>query len=402
LPYEPAVREYVKPTTAQRDDYTVSVANAVALPLGEDASLASWPSLVVLDRQLEGSLVVDAQNRDLREHSFQATVAGAVRGDGWTPIRGGETGFLVLKLRPDRNGPDSRAPDGALLRGTLEVKANKAQTVAPLEVVSVGRASDAPPAHYRFDFDRDGSDEWVLENRSLRLVLSPAAGGEAVALAEMTSNFNLFTTVGALRDAVASPEAASSAARLEDMRQTYSAEWLNAGGEPAVRMRYHGAGAAADGVTIEKTVRLVGENTVEVGYRFAVDAPVQRGRTAPAGKALIVTSSVPAATRNQRVTQFCWEPPPPQQDPTQAKQGKSAPEQCAPFTPSGAAMGFPAGVRRIEVHTEGEPGLALAWSQGTLIIVPKNYSAELRLRLPAAPNGAPVTATLRYTMLPTD
>jgi len=32
--------------------------------------------------------------------------------------------------------------------------------------------------HYRYDFDRDGADEWVLENAGLRLIVSPESAGK--------------------------------------------------------------------------------------------------------------------------------------------------------------------------------------------------------------------------------
>jgi Glycosyl hydrolases family 35 len=400
LPYEPEVQERVDLAQMTPPDFTFSVANAVKLPLAQDVSLASWPSLVVLDPQGSGTLLLDAHNDDQRKHSFKASVGGAVRGNGSTVIPGGESGFLLVKLQPDGQ-QIQRTTSGALLRGELQVEADKVRKSAPLAFLTVGSEGNAPPAHYRFDFDRDGNDEWVVENRRLRLILSPFEGGQAMALVEVTSNLNLFTTVGALRDAVvlSGDGPAGASATGFPLNQGYSSEWIDEDGGPAVRLSYHSPASSPYGVTIEKTVRLSSEDTVEASYRFTLNPSAPDGPKTAAGGSLLVTSSVPAEAEKQRETQFCWESRAAQPAGAQPRAGKGEPQNCMAFRPSSKPIQLPESTRRIEIHTPGKPGLALAWSRGRLTIAPKNYSAELQLRIAAGLGDAPNGATVSYTML---
>jgi len=57
--------------------------------------------------------------------------------------------------------------------------------------------SESGNTHYQYDFDRDGEPEWVLESTRLRLIVSPAYGGRAVALVDKSTNDDLITLDGA-------------------------------------------------------------------------------------------------------------------------------------------------------------------------------------------------------------
>jgi hypothetical protein len=53
---------------------------------------------------------------------------------------------------------------------------------------------------FAYDMDRDGFDDYVLENEHLRLIVSPNAGARAFALINKHTGQNAFTSVGGLRD----------------------------------------------------------------------------------------------------------------------------------------------------------------------------------------------------------
>jgi hypothetical protein len=53
---------------------------------------------------------------------------------------------------------------------------------------------------FAYDVDRDGFDDYVLENENLRLIVSPNAGARAFALINKRTGAKVFTRVGALRD----------------------------------------------------------------------------------------------------------------------------------------------------------------------------------------------------------
>ena len=62
---------------------------------------------------------------------------------------------------------------------------------------------------YADDVYRDGSHTFVLDNGLVRVVVSADSGGRAFIFEDLKTNRNLFTTIGGLRDDVASPPPAS-------------------------------------------------------------------------------------------------------------------------------------------------------------------------------------------------
>ena len=70
------------------------------------------------------------------------------------------------------------------------------------------------PAHqaiaYALDVYRDGEGAIVLDNGTLRAIIAPYAGARAFVFESITSNANVFTTIGALRDDVQNPPLPSS------------------------------------------------------------------------------------------------------------------------------------------------------------------------------------------------
>ena len=80
-----------------------------------------------------------------------------------------------------------------------DIEAREGHDRKHLPIFFVPLRADAATA-YRYDFDSDGALEWVLENASVRLIVSPASGGRALALVDKSTGFDLLSSVGALRD----------------------------------------------------------------------------------------------------------------------------------------------------------------------------------------------------------
>ncbi len=75
----------------------------------------------------------------------------------------------------------------------------------------------------------------------------------------------------------------------------------------------------------------------------------------------------------------------------QAQGKKSCPTErhCEPFTPDGARLVIPDGIRELEVRTPGSAGLGLEWTGGTVTVEMKRFSVLLKLRFPALEVGEP-------------
>jgi hypothetical protein len=260
-------------------------------------------------------------------------------------------------------------------------------------------------SHYQFDFDRDGANEWVLENSALRLIVSPESGGRALALISKDLSLNLITSVGALRDnfsyAVNPPGVPSGRARGRYglFNRPYRAEWAEEQGIPALRMSYDAPDILPAGAKIEKTVRLETTDTMRIDYRiqlFASGSPAGTKEHSP--QAFVAVNSVPAILRADRSTRFCWT-------------AGSAGVHCETFSPEHTAVELPAESSRLEVHTQGRPGLALEWncakpsaqSCGQMKIEMKRFSALLKLQFPPlTPGGEPGEYSVRFRVVPAE
>ena len=410
LSYTPHVPAKPDPHKRARHDFTAAVLDAVRLPLGDDTALPSFPPLVLLDAERRGKFLFDATNDDDAGREINVRVEGPVRGSARVGLEPGETRQVRVHLAPPHESralPEAKnaSPDDPL-RGELQLHSGRTDRNGSIFFVPLG---DDSPAHYQFDFDRDAANEWVLENQHLRLILSPASGGRALALVDKTSGVNLTTTVGALGDLfalpgaslapsreppqlAAGPHAPGEAARTLDVtwNRAYHAEWTGEKNNIAVRLSYQAPEGILSGAKIEKTVRLAGADAVEVDYRVSRQAPAAASARGPL--ALVVGTSVSARAASELSTRFCW----------QAPLAASAPH-CEVFVPGSGLLDVPAGVTRLEVSTPGRAGLALEWKAGKLVIEKKNFSALLKLQFPALhPSGGPAEYQLRYTVLPAE
>src|SRR4029077_11880040 len=115
------------------------------------------------------------------------------------------------------------------------------------------------------DFERSGFKNWVLENKRLRLMFLPAAGGQISALVDKTTSTNLTTTVGGLRDLVRVPSAAGEIHLADPMMNVaYEAEWSADKNETAIRLKAQWPAGAPVSGDISKTVRMTGKDGIDV------------------------------------------------------------------------------------------------------------------------------------------
>jgi hypothetical protein len=429
LHYTPHLPQKPELEKDPRHGFDTAVADAVRLPLSEDATLPTEPPLVLLRPEGSGQLLMRADNHDRTGRQVSVKIEGAVHGSGRLVLGGKDVRFNTISLSRDKNpGANEDAASTrveGLLRGELAVHSGHADRKSPIYFVVAGENS---PAHYQFDFDRDGAKEWALETQHIRLILSPEDGGRAMALVDKASGANLTTTVGALRDLLVIAENSSEGNPERDLtfNQNYQAEWVRepkaAQNGPAVRLSYKLPVVPEDrnsleGAYIEKTVRLTGPDGLEVDYRLALPAagtpggtasPVegQKAAGAAASIALVSMNSVPTHPAPERGTNFCWQgpsAPAPRSSQAQGKKESPTERHCEPFTPDGAPLVIPDGVRELEVRTPGSAGLALAWTGGTVTVEMKRFSALLKLRFPGLEvGGEPARNQVRYTLLPAE
>jgi hypothetical protein len=414
LPYTPHVPQKPDRTKPQRRDYTASVIDAVRLPLADDATLPTDPPLVGVNAEREGQLVVQATNYDELGRDIDVKIEGPVRGSAGFGLDPGETRQVQVKLRPLREGEGAGSstdkPPQGVLRSELQIRSGDDRRTTPIVFVPVPAEG---ATNYQFDFDRDGAEEWVLENAELRLIVSPALGGRALALVDKTQGLNLTTNVGAMRDLFAfteNPEGTRperARGRYGLYNRSYQAEWVKEekaeGKGVGLRLVYDAGDVYPAGARLEKIVRLVGKDSVEVDYRVQLlpreGSPGEREQK----QAFIAANSLPvlpAAVGGERTTRFCWEKSP---APAPATGETSAPElQCELFTP-GRTLEVPENIRRLEARTPGRFGIALEWDAGKMTIEMKNFSAFLKLQFAALePGGEAGRYRVRYQVLPVD
>jgi hypothetical protein len=264
-------------------------------------------------------------------------------------------------------------------------------------------------SHYRFDFDRDGADEWVLENTRLRLIVSPESGGRAIALTDKSSGVSLSTSVGLLRDYFAytenpagiNPQRARGKYGL--FNRPYTAEWLSEQTNPALRLHYDAPDVFPFGAAIEKTIQFEDATTIRVDYRVALSA-LKPGAAMPPRlppQSFVAVNSFPAIKGQEESTRFCWkEQNSKAADPLRERIDESAEERCEDFVPDARPIEIPVGVAHVEVRTPGRPVIAVEWECGEscarMTIEPKNFSALLRLEFPPlVPGAGPVPYKVR-------
>lgn len=428
LRYEPHVAEKLSTDATPPHPASVHVLNAVSLPLGDTASMETYPPLLLLKSGEEASLALEASNAfrshllvnsELmtkeqipgqklvyepisREHSEKLSIHldGPLHGDQIMRIHKGLPTFAKIKLDwPGRAGEYDPAklagPDG-LLHEKLQLHSDFGNREIPVSFLLFSKAKQQ---NYQYDFDRDGANEWVLENDALRLIVSPESGGRASAFVDKLGEQNLISSVGALRDGFSywdNPPGASvtrERGRYGLINRAYSAKWSQAGDSTALEMHYDAPDVLPAGATISKTIQLDGSDAIRADYQVSLDSSPSGG-TFGYPQSFVLENSVVVSSENSKdqPTRFCWEPVKPDPSHNSASAGVSPPKtelHCEDFAPGGKPIAVPAGVNRIEIRSPGRAGLAIDWNLGDMFIEPKLYSALLKLQFPPLPPGGP-------------
>jgi len=424
LPYKPQAPETPKPGKLKPNEFTFFIANAVRMPTSGNAFLRTYPPLIVLDPEHSTNVLVQAENRNSQTpRDVNISINGNFRGSGFLRLPPNGTGIEKVRLKALDNNAPPPAPDAnGLLHGTLDIRSGSDVRSIPIAFL--------PPlpggvSHYRYDFDRDGADEWVLENVGLRLIVSPESGGQAAALVDKSTGSSLTTSVGLLRDNFAYTDN-SNASELRPrgrwglFNRPYIAEWLAETANPALKLRYDAPDVFPAGATIEKTVQFESVNTLRVDYRVALrpGAAVAPSAQPHHEQAFVAVNSLPAVGAAERFTRFCWSPPTTADAPADTLQeiasdkttGVSKPDteetanqHCENFTASAPAMQVPIDRKSVEVRTPGRPVMAIEWDCDSacpkMTIEPQNFSALFSLEFPPLTPGAGAQYTVRIRVL---
>lgn len=341
LPYSPFLQEPPKEKGHGRDDYGYAVTDAVRLPIGDDVSLPTQPPLIVLDENRNGHVLMQGSNYDELGRTLDFRVEGPAQGSDGMALGGFETRQVVVDLKAAQGSNGDKAGEG-LLHGDLEAKSGRDRRKTLLNFVSIPKDGAVV---YQFDFDRDGTREWVLENKGLRLIVSPESGGRALALVDKDSGTSLLTSLGGIVDQFGGEAPVAQ----------YAGQWVTDEKGSTLKL-------VADDPRIEKTM-LLDESGLVVDYAWRVDSPESPG-------SLAIVNSLPV-TRGDAGTRLCWK----------AGEEAKTPETCEPFA-TGGIRDLPESVRRVEVREPGRPALALEWDTGRMRIEMKRFSALLRLEVP--------------------
>jgi len=408
LPYTPDAPERKKPAKRRGNGYKYTIPDAVRLPLGEGSSLSTFPPLIVLNRDRNPQFSIDAENLNDSPLTVQATVDGALHGS--ETLRMTELGDEIETIRMHSNGPVD-LPQNGISEGKLTLTGDHSgDRNSPISFIS---ADGDAPIHYQFDFERSGETNWVLENGRVRLILLPGAGGQAVALVDKPSGYNLTTMVGGMRDFLRFPKS-DEALPEPTFDVPYAAEWQTAMENTGVRMVARWPQGVSDFGSITKTIRMDGK-----GGQDTIEADYEVGRTSlrdgtgaevdtSAHATLVTAFSVPASALQSEKTQLCWGGAPDRQD----FKGGIVPndiavaELCKEFEEGRDPIVIAAGIAKLEVRSPGRPTLKVEWKSpgatefGRVTIEQKNYSVRIALAFPSMIDGTNATHFIvRYTIV---
>jgi len=416
LPYEPSVPKKPDPDKTGRKDFDWGVTDAARLPLAADAALITEPPLIILKGDRTGRMIVEATNYDVMPRQVDVKVEGPIRGQEGVGMDPREHGFDRMDLKPSlenggargdapveracRNGvpddPGALAPCHTPLISRVEARSGSDRRSGSVAFVPVQQDRVTP---YEFDFDRDGADEWVLEDDRLRIVTAPQSGGRIFALVDRESGLSLTNALGLLREE-AQLRAGDSAGPVQQLfRLPYSASWLKEENTTALRLAHDTAA-----LRVEKTLRITGPQKFEAVYSL---------RAAPADTAqhwdLTVSASAPIVFYGRHTSRLCWGAPAPQQEaaaanPASAEKAPANPDAaaladeltCETLVP-GKALDVPEDARRLEVRTPGSFALRLEWPAGRMRLEMQRHSALLKLRFPALAAGAEASYKLAFS-----
>ncbi len=385
------------------------VFDGLRFPLGGDATMETSPPLIVANPATGGSTNISSSNHtdNLRVADFD--LEGAFHGTASARMFGIEQVFTRLRFQPSHNsvpGETTPAPasDG-LLHGSFTVRSGREHLNAPVVFLP---ASDTTNIHYTYDFERDGSTDWVLESPRIRLIVSPSDSGHGVALVDKSTNDDLITLGGALHDFML-PAGVSSMDALAmgdfSFNRAYNAEWVAEKQETSLKLTFGEFENSVAGIHVEKTLRFTAPETIEASYRvlFAPSPFSAPSGGAETAHSFISMLSVPVNSAEEGNSRFCWEKSDASAAPAGSSPATTPPDpssfHCEDFVVSGAPISIPEEMTRVKIIVPDRPTLVIEWTSGRMIVVPDSTSAELRLNVPVpAPAKAPADFTLRYTI----
>jgi hypothetical protein len=410
--YTPHVVELDKrnqPGKAPPEDLEYYVQNAVRLPTSANAFLQTYPALVAPNEDGKISVLLIGENRNQSANGYvDLSFDKPLHGSKNLVVPAHGTASETLEFKTAEAQPVGNPPPDHLFRAAIEVHSGHDRRVLPLTILL---HTAGVPDRYRFDFDRDGADEWVLENDRLRLIVSPESGGRALALIDKSSGLSLSTSVGLLRDSFSFTEnpPGISESRMRGkyglFNRPYGAAWNDDGGHPSLNLQYEAPDVSPAGAKIEKSIQLDGADALRVDYRIALHAGVAGSVDSPAAhpQSFVAVNSFPAETGSGEVgsgasTRFCWQkksPPNPSAAVSAPSDSEVQDRDCEDFHPDGKPIETPQGISRIEIHSPGRAAIELNWdcsdTCARLTIEPKPYSALFRLEFPPLTPGADAT-----------
>jgi hypothetical protein len=195
-----------------------------------------------------------------------------------------------LKLKPDEEylsaytynfPPGTKA---ALNPFAVTISDGKTTETAKVNFVALRKGEAVA---FAYDIDRDGFDDYVLENEHLRLIISPNAGARSFALINKRTGANVFTSVGGLRDKFVEldpQDPTRNPRRKRGMYGTfnrpYSAEIKEGMGSRVVLALSHDApGVYPAGARVERAVVLnAGAEHFTVDYRVTPSPKTADGK----------------------------------------------------------------------------------------------------------------------------
>lgn len=405
LRYTPHVPDKTNPGNDFLHGLEYEVFDSIHFPLGAEAAIPSLPPLLSADLNSGGYLVVSATNHSDDSRSVDFSLDSPFHGTGYTRIPANQRTFTRIRFQPARTPagvivPVQAGPDG-LLQGALAIHAGRDHLNGP--IVFIPENKDATSS-YQYDFDEDGAPEWVLESSRLRLIVSPADSGRAEALVNKSTNGDLITFGGALHDLVLSSDVDSGESGAPDevaFNRAYRAEWTGEKDSPGMRLAFPEHSDSSAGYQIEKIARFAKPETLEISYRVSRNSNTAAPQDEPGEKESFATEfSVPAFASEEGGTQFCWSTAVDSSTPVDASPiDPSAAPVCEEFSSASRSIKSPESASRLVIQHPGGPSAVLEWTSGKVVILPKSYSAQIRIliEIPDAP-GSSVEFTVRYTL----
>jgi hypothetical protein len=166
-----------------------------------------------------------------------------------------------------------------------------------VEEVAVAAVARGEALAYKFDYDRDGFDDVILENQQLRCFVSPHAGGRSFALVRKDSNDNGFDSVGGMRDNFTTRFEPPDMHGLPDWT---TEKWLGlynrpysfqitaaAGREAEVQLEYQAPDIYPAGIHLKRTLSLAGNQEMLVESTSIIPRGIKKPQ------AFVLESSVP-------------------------------------------------------------------------------------------------------------